>query len=47
MKVCDMCGKKISRYNYLNVGDFCPRCYNKIRKYIKFEIAKNQKDKHR
>lgn len=55
MKVCDMCGKKMSRYNYskvlcgntTDVGDFCPRCYNKLMKFIKFELARNGKGKHR
>lgn len=55
MKVCDMCGKKISRYNRsgalcgrsTDIGDFCPQCYDKLKKFIKFELAQSNKNKHR
>lgn len=55
MQICDMCGRKISRYGrsgalygkLTGIGEFCPRCYNKIKKFIKFELARNQKNKYR
>ena len=51
MMCCDMCGKEMNRYRKITISKglieysvaVCPKCSKKLKKFINFEQARNNK----